>query len=267
VQNPSAVLTLLAIILRPIFRYKLIVDAHNAGVYPFEEGFEKFRFLFPLFHRNSDLTIVTNSKLFEVIKKNKGRPYILPDPLPAISRVESLASKRDKFLLTLICTFASDEPYLNVVEAAKQLPSNISIQFTGNYSRLHPKVIDECRKYVNLMGYLADEDYIEALSKSDVIIDLTNFSDCLVCGAYESVALGVPVILSDTPVLREYFYKGAIYSQNDPVSLTKSIMKICANLPKLRSDVSDLKVELDGTWKEQFNGLKIVISGLNEHDK
>ena len=32
VQNPSAFLTILAIILKPLLRYFLVVDAHNAGV-------------------------------------------------------------------------------------------------------------------------------------------------------------------------------------------------------------------------------------------
>src|SRR5262245_28237723 len=35
VQNPSLVLALFALILRPIFRYRLVQDAHNEAVEPY----------------------------------------------------------------------------------------------------------------------------------------------------------------------------------------------------------------------------------------
>ena len=89
VQNPSAFLTILAILLKPIFRYFLVVDAHNAGVYPFERGHEKFRKVFPFMHRWADKTVVTNHYLAEIVRQNGGNPAILPDLLPYLGKVEN----------------------------------------------------------------------------------------------------------------------------------------------------------------------------------
>src|ERR1051325_11240274 len=36
VQNPSIVLTALAVLLRPLFNYALVVDAHNEAVEPYQ---------------------------------------------------------------------------------------------------------------------------------------------------------------------------------------------------------------------------------------
>ena len=58
------------------------------------------------------------------------------------------------------------------------------------------------------------DEYVSMLYSVDATIDLTNRENCLVCGAYESVAAGKPMILSKTQALMEYFNKGAVYVEH-----------------------------------------------------
>src|SRR5690606_37416736 len=57
VQNPSLVLTLLAVLARPLFRYRLIVDAHNEAVQPFINTGSTVIRLSRWLLRRADLTI------------------------------------------------------------------------------------------------------------------------------------------------------------------------------------------------------------------
>jgi glycosyltransferase involved in cell wall biosynthesis len=261
VQNPSAFLTMLSIGLKQILRYYLIVDAHNAGVYPFEEKHKKYRVIFPLFHRWADKTIVTNELLSSIVLSNGGRPIILPDKLPSFNLHEIKKTKNTKFIVTFICSYASDEPYMEVIEASSLLPSDTCIKVTGNFrGKLEQEKIDEVREHIEFTGYLSEHDYFMLLNASDVIMDLTTFNDCLVCGAYEAVSLGVPMILSDTPVNRSWFSKGAIYSGSKRDSIAAAILEAKERHKELKKDVALCKETIIERWGNLYSHF---ISGVD----
>lgn len=83
VQNPSIVLTLLAVVLKPICRYRLVVDAHNEAVEPFVHNNPLVRAVARFLLKKADITIVTNQKLAEKVEACGGRPAVLPDRLPS----------------------------------------------------------------------------------------------------------------------------------------------------------------------------------------
>jgi len=252
VQNPSILLTLFAIILKPLLRYHLVVDAHNAGVYPFEQRQEKFAALFPFIHRHTDITIVTNAKLASIIKSNGGRPFVLPDPLPKLKRTDSEIKKQSKFVVTFVCSYAADEPYLEVFKAARELPEDIQLYCTGNYNKLKKEDRLFAGDHVIFTGFLTEKEYVEQLTSSDCIIVLTTFDDCMVCGAYEAVSLGIPLILSDTPVLRSWFNKGVVYSENRWDALIAAISQLRNGYVGFIQDIGLLKSELSLEWDNLF---------------
>lgn len=255
VQNPSAFLTLMAILLKPIFKYFLVVDAHNAGVYPFEAGHEKYRKVFPFMHRYADRTIVTNSILADIITGNGGHPVILPDPLPFLGGTHTISSESEKFAVTFICSYSSDEPYMEVIKAAEKLPDDIQISITGDDSKLSQEERDKACGRVRFTGFLVELEYVSLLKSSDVIMDLTTFDDCLVCGAYEAVSLGVPLILSDSIVLRSWFFKGAVYTCHTSSSLCQAILEAKNRHSELKNEIIDLRGEIDTRWNELYVGL------------
>ncbi len=262
VQNPSAFLTVLAILLKPIMGYCLIVDAHNAGVYPCEKDMEKFKRIFPVFHRYADVTIVTNDALAKIVNDNAGRAVVLPDAIPEFPSIDSELPKDDVFVVTFICTYAPDEPYKEVFASTSFLPEGIKIFVTGDSKKFTFGEKMKLSPVVTLTGFLSEREFVRQLSSSHCIMDLTNRSSCLVCGAYEAVALGVPMILSDTKALRSYFRIGAIFTENTAFSIARAIMRAKENHPELKEEVSLLRDELIKSWDCQYGDLLSVIYGL-----
>lgn len=262
VQNPSLVLVCIAIFLKPLFRYCLVVDAHNIGVLWYGNGSLLFNYVLNLIHRFSDITIVTNDSLAGIVKKNGGRPVILPDPIPEFEKTVNAPSLEtgSDFNVTFICTFASDEPYMSVFEAASLLQiHNVKIFVTGDVKKIRD--VQAFHDKINLifMGYVSDEEYWELLSRSHCIIDLTTRDNCLVCGAYEGTSLGVPLVLSDTKVTRDLFNRGVVYTNMDALSIAEAILEVKENYKFLTYEIQDLRSELKLSWDFKRDNLLRVI--------
>ena len=262
-QNPSMVLTILGIIFKKFFGYKLTIDSHNSGIYPFEAKFRLLMVISKWIQRHSDLTIVTNPRLYKFVISNGGNPCILPDKLPCISTPSPAQSKK-RIVISYICTFSKDEPYQEVLRAAEMIDENIMIYFTGNY---RDKVKKNTPKNVRLTGFLPESKYWCLLANSNLIMDLTLREDCLVCGAYEAIALGKPLITSDTNALRSYFYQGCVYVHPDRRSIAKGIMRAIKETETLQKEAINLKSEIKEQWKNDLNNVISEMKATLYHTK
>ena len=266
VQCPSIVLTLLAIILKRFFCYILVIDAHNAAVYPNTRN-KSWISLYKFMHRMADLTIVTNNALEKIIKSYYGIPFVLPDVIPHFSNYKKVELD-EGFHLLFICSFSDDEPYLEVVEAARLLLEvNVTLHITGKYEKASRFFLENLPSNINLLGYLSEMDYMNLLYSVDGVIDLTLRNDCLVCGAYEAVALGKPLIISDTTTLRYLFSKGALYTSPNNSDIANSIKKLINEKEFLSGEVKQLKEELTNKEEYRLKQLEEVIKHLvgNKH--
>lgn len=258
VQNPSVVLAFWAVLMRRILEYRLVVDAHNEGIRPFYQKLGRIQFIYKLIQKGADLTLVTNERLAEVVRRNGGVPFVLQDRLPVFPDAAATAL-RGKYKIVCISTYAKDEPYQAVIEAARGLSPDYVVYFTGNDKRLSPEVVRHLPSNVILTGYLSEEAYIGLLKGCDVVVDLTSLEDCLVCGAYEAVALGKPLVLTDTTALRDYFYKGSVYTQNHPEEIRGAIRTAVMNRENLSAEIRALKEELIRAWEDKR---KMLVSSL-----
>lgn len=258
-QNPSIFLAALLCFLKPLFKYRLVVDRHSN--FRFEElrsihpKWILFRFLSNYSLRNADLTIVTNQHLKDVVEELGGVSCVLPDKLPTlVSQAEPSGSNR---MVTFITTYSGDEPIFEVVDAARILGDEYHFHITGSYKKFgdKEKLINLLPTNVTLTGFLPDEDYERTLAQSDAIIVITTAEYTLTCGAYEAVALEKPMILGNTKTIKEYFSKGAAYADPTPESLAACIKNVCENLTDYRQQVSDLKGELERGWIGQFQSI------------
>ena len=262
VQNPSLLLALLVVVLRYVLNYSVVVDAHNEAISPFQPKWKWIMRPSRYLQKVADLTIVTNHELADIVKRNYGRPFILQDKLPKFP-YGTAPALRGSFNVVCICTFAKDEPVLEVVEAARRLDRDYAIYVTGNYRGNGARVTNlAIPPNVILTGYLPEDEYIALLRGADVILDLTYMDDCLVCGAYEAVALGKPMIVSDSKAAREYFYKGAVYVSNEPSAIAKAIQTICMDLARYESDVRELRRELEDRWAPKREEVLSVLETL-----
>lgn len=235
-QNPSVILCVLALVLRPIYRYRLFIDAHNEAITPYIHDNFVFRLIAKQLAKKADLVIVTNKVLSNTVNSYGGNSFILPDLLPDTLNNSAPAPRpRGYFQITLISTYAPDEPYQNVFEAICQLDDNIKMFVTGKIPK-HLQT-DHIDSRIHLTGYLSDHDYEQLLHESDLIIDLTTMENCLVCGAYEALAIEKPMVLSKDPVNEELF-PCAVLTHNDAISIARSIKSALSDMDYLQNQTS-----------------------------
>jgi hypothetical protein len=82
VQNPSLVLSALALAVRWLFGYRLVVDAHNEAVVPLRIHEGWIRRISRWVIRYAQLTIV-NAQLGKSSRQG-GRAFVLPDAIPSV---------------------------------------------------------------------------------------------------------------------------------------------------------------------------------------
>jgi glycosyltransferase involved in cell wall biosynthesis len=258
-QNPSLVLAALMAGLKTlgVIRCKTIGDFHNAGVHP-----PTATFLVPWIVRHCDLVLVSNSNLAPVIEAAGGRCLAMPDPLPSME-ITSDSAPPAKFAVLFVCSWAPDEPIAAVLEAAGILQSadpDISITITGRPKLAATGWLGDLPRNVELPGYLADPEFERRLAGCSVILDLTTRADCMVCGAYEAVSVGVPMILSNNEPTVRYFRKGALYTDNSAQDIARLILEARGRHAQLRQEVIELKDELATAEKAALEGLFKLVS-------
>ena len=247
VQCPSIFLAMWVLVLKPIFRFRVAVDLHNEAVEPFINQMAWYRALLRWIHRRADFGIVTNEPLARIVRAHGGQTFVLPDKVP-VFKVPKRSARTTGDLVVFVCTYAPDEPYTAVIEAARLLGPAVTVRITGKPGRA---VLPSLPSNVTLTGYLSEATYLELLHDADVIVDLTAMDNCLVCGAYEAAALGKPLVTSDTAALRAYFSSGTVYTQHDPESLAEAIARALQEKRELARDMTRLGTQLTRAWNEQ----------------
>lgn len=256
-QNPSIILALAIVLLKPFFRYTYIIDAHNSGLLPLEGRNKALNIAAKILQRLSDWTIVTNLASAEIVNHNKGKAVVLPDRLPQPYKANSVLKLDGKINLAFICSFSLDEPYKEVIEAAKSIPDDIYIYITGRYKNKIEE--NDLPPNVKLLGYVPDNQYWALISSVDGIMVLTTRENCLVCGAYEAVSLKKPMILSNTRAITTYFRSGSIYAEPNVDSIKDSIFNFIVNKDRLSEEIIALKESLITDWQNCFSNFKKVI--------
>lgn len=254
-QNPSIILALLLCIFKNIFKYKLIIDRHSNFRYGKSNSIVNY-----IFHkisdytiRNSDLTIVTNEYLKDVINAKGGSGLVLEDKLPEMNLGEYI-DLSGKVNVVYISSFSSDEPTDKVIEAFKQVDNSIHLFITGNYKS--SIIFADKSKFetenIHFTGYLDEKQFQSLLVSADILIVLTTNDHTLTCGAYEGVTLVKPMILSNTKAIKDYFNKGVLYCNPDIESIRFSLDKVIENYENLKSDLEHLKSTINDNWRNRF---------------
>ena len=250
VQNPSVVLATFSVITKFFFNIRsVVVDAHNGGIFPLDGRSKILNLISLLIIKRADLTIVTNENLKTYVENRGGRAVVIPDPLPEFGQnVDELYltdNFKSKTIITYVCTWASDEPFLEVIKAAAMLPENVYIYITGR----PPQTLNyQIPENVMLTGYIDDKEYVKLLSSSALLMVLTSRDNCLNCGAYEAVSLCKPMILAKTAVIQSYFNKGAIYTGLSSEEIYTAINEAVGDLLNLSLEVVALKKDLINLW-------------------
>ncbi|MEQ5834006.1 glycosyltransferase [Marinobacter sp. NFXS9] len=257
-QNPSIVLSVFLVLLRPFHKAKLIMDTHNAGVYPLEGKNRALSWISCWLSRKVDLSIVTNESLAKEVGRRRGISYVLTDPIPNFFEYPRSSNElSEETYVVLVCTWADDEPYMEVISAAKILEEHgITIHITGR----PPKCVHEMSKPKNVVleGFVSHEDYLALISDATLLIDLTNRENCLVCGAYEAAAVGTPCIISETDISRAVFKSGYLYTSNSAADIASKIVIGLERNSELRKHLLSFKLEYSKNFSNKIKELALL---------
>jgi glycosyltransferase involved in cell wall biosynthesis len=257
--NPSIVLGFLLLVLRRFYGFKLVSDAHYAGVRAFNDGWLWQRFL-DFHNARADLVIVTNESHARFVSSLGARAYVCQDPLPDIPTACQLHVTPGDRSALLICSFTADEPYEAAFEAFSSLrEGGFTLFVSGNYNKAK---IDLSRfPWVRLLGFLPADEYYGYLLSVSMIIDLTTKEECLVCGAYEALAARKPLIVSRTVALRDYFGDAVMLTDNTPEAIRESVLSAFERRDELAIRASAWVARNDPYMEERVANLRALIVG------
>lgn len=260
-QNPSIVLCTIVCALKYFFKYRVVVDRHSNFKFHTIKSINPKWIMFHLLSgftiKSADITIVTNEYLREYIDNKGGCGFVLQDKLPSLDSSKKQVDLNGVINFVFISTFSDDEPIFEIVEAARMVGPKFHVYITGSYKKF--KEIDSLISClpgnVTLTGFISEEDYQSLLSSAEIIIVITEQEYTLTCGAYEAVALGKPMILGNTRTIKEYFHKGAVYTDPKASEITDSMFFSVEHIQKNREQVEDLKNILRKDWEARFKNL------------
>ena len=253
-QCPSVVLVVLVSFFRLLGRFTFIIDAHNATFEYLQHPFLRSLMRFAL--RRADFVIVSNDRLVPKLGIEPSSVLILPDRLPRITEGELprcfAESPRPIFLL--ISSFAADEPLEVFLRTIRRREEAFTLFVSGRRERAGSLLEFEDEK-IRFTDFLPREEYDALLANSDLAIDLTDRDDCLPCGAYEAVSVGVPLLLSDTPVLRETFSEGCLYVDATDEGINRGLDRYFHSAVELREQMQKFHGQFDLHWQKRFDEL------------
>jgi glycosyltransferase involved in cell wall biosynthesis len=171
-------------------------------------------------------------------------------PIKPPSTGEKLANASNRFVVTLINTFAGDEPLEQVVKAANSLPDMLFF-ILGDATKAKKSLIQEAADNVIFPGYLLSDRYWTQLYSSNVIMTLTNTPFSLVAGGIEGMSVGKPLILSRQPALTDYFTKGTIFVEHSVESIVDAVKQTRAQEDHLKEEIAKLAIEKRERWNSE----------------
>lgn len=258
VQNPPIFCVLVASLYARLYGAEYVIDSHTGAF--LSPAWRWSIGLHRMLSRRALTTIVHNTDQEEVVKRWGCDCLLLADPLGDYPSGEPFRFRAD-FNVAVVGSFGSDEPVGAVFEAARQL-TDVCFYFTGNAGRLDSRLLAKKAENCILTGYLPDERYVALLRGADCVMVLTTRDHTLLCGAFEAVSLGTPLITSAWPVLRKRFALGTVHVSNTMESICEGVRLAQQEKESLRREVLLLRDQLQLEWEEQFVQLRNALSPM-----
>jgi glycosyltransferase involved in cell wall biosynthesis len=256
VQNPPIFCAMMASLYARQCGAKYLIDSHTAAFLS-----PKWRWslgLHRVLSRRALTTIVTNKHLKEAVDRWGCHSFILGFTPAEYPPGEPFPLKTG-FNVALISTGAEDEPLEVAFEAASRL-RDVNFYVTGNANCIPPNILAIKPDNCYMTGYLSNERYIGLLRAVDVVMDLTTRDHTLLLGAFEAVSLGTPLIVSDWPVLRDYFSLGTVHVPNTAEGIYEGVCYAKREHVTLQQDILRLRDQLHADWKQKFMELQHLLA-------
>jgi glycosyltransferase involved in cell wall biosynthesis len=204
------------------------------------------------------MTIVHNKSIEEIVKSWRCRYTVMADPMERDYPAVDPFRFDGEFNVAVVSSYQPDEPTGVVFEAARKLP-DVCFYFTGDSGRLDSRLLAKKPDNCHLTGYLPNERYIGLLRGAEAAMVLTTRNHTVLAGAFEAVSLGIPLITSDWPVLKDAFSLGTVHIPNTVQGVYGGVRRAQLEQATLRRDVLVLREKLQSEWTQKFAELQHML--------
>ncbi len=208
------------------------------------------------------LTIVHNESQEKIVRRWGCRYCVIAFTPGDYSCIEDFPID-GQFNVAVINTFGADEPLDVVFDAASRL-ADVNFYVTGNSKRIRQNLLAKKPGNCHLTGFLSYGQYVGLLQGADAVMDLTTRDHTLLMGGFEAVSLGTPLITSDWPVLKEYFFLGTVHVSNTVGGICEGVRRVQSERDVLRLEMQQLRDRLQREWEQKFKELQNLIRKQTE---
>jgi glycosyltransferase involved in cell wall biosynthesis len=227
-------------------RVPFVMDTHTAAM--LHPRWRRLQWLHYRMCRRAATSIVTNEHLAALVTAAGARATIVRDVPVVFPRMERFP-RESAFTVAVVCSFNYDEPVAEIVQAAAALP-DVRFLVTGNAKRLDPAVARALPPNVTLTGFLSTEAYGGLLHDADAVLTLTTRDHTMLRGAYEAIYQETPVIVSDWPLLRAAFDRGALHVDNSPAQIGAAVRRMAGEHAAFKAGAAALRRKKLEQWQE-----------------
>ena len=262
IQLPPVPLLYIAHIYRLFRKVHIVVDCHNSMIKPF---WLKWPFTKSLL-ANSSAVLVHNDDVKRQalsLGVQAENLYVLEDRPANISSNED--SNLDDYLHPWILfpsSFGKDEPIEEVISAAALAPEITFVLTGGHSSAKNIHKLENIPKNIVMTGFLPIEKFNTLLCAADAVLGLTKWEGVQLSVCNEALGAEKPMVLSNTALLKELFYMGAVFiDSSDPKSIAEGCRKIVTEKSKYSMQAVQLKGERLEKWTTQA---QLVMDGIKK---
>ncbi len=223
---------------------RYFIDAHSAAfLNPF---WTNPKWLNRLAARKALATIVTNEHFQEEIQSWGATALVVRDVPTSFERATPPALD-GTFNITVVNSFGPDEPLSEILAVAEKLP-NIHFYITGRLRNSHLDQSARAPRNVTFTDFLPNDRYYALMTSSQAVLCLTTRNHTMQRGACEALWMGKPVVTSDWPLLREYFYQGTVHVDNTIQGIEAGILRLQADYAKYAKDILAMQASRRQEW-------------------
>ena len=220
----------------------VICDCHTKAL--LRKLNNRFSKLFNLIKKESfaatDICIITNHELIKSVELLNRSYAILPDPIPNLKFCK-LKHSVNKHYCLYSNSYAVDEPYEEVIEAARKLRGIINIICTGKIPKKLVFLKEQPYDNIFFTDYVEDKEYNNLIANAKCVLALTNDEATLLCSGYEALSVNTPLIISDTKVIREYYSNNVVYTDNSSEDISCKIQQCIQREEEIKMNMEKLK--------------------------
>jgi glycosyltransferase involved in cell wall biosynthesis len=260
VQSPPGLAVLMVAIYCALTGSRYIVDAHSAALQL--SVWTKPRWLWAGLARKALATIVTNEHMAHMLQGWGARALVIRD-IPTTFPEGGTYPLNGDFNVTMVNTFATDEPLQQVLEAAQGM-DGVRLYVTGSIRRGDPQLLEHAPKNVTFTDFLSIEEYYALMRGSHAVMCLTTRDNTMQRGACEALSLGKPIITSHWHILKEYFHKGTVHVDNTSAGIQHGVQEMRSRYEEYVSGIRELQVSQQAEWEEKVRELESIIRSRGE---